>query len=462
MTPTLSTVLGDFGVDEPFLQRYLDLAGAQARIDPHDIAQRDSASNEWAQFLDAASEEFTRTWAHSDDFLSRLADDLEAARSAHLADAERLNAADERTELRASESRAWEAHLDHIDQITPVLKRTQETLMSTRTNLGPTGELSTAHRTNDPDETAFRSWMRTGDEHEIRASGIGTGAKGGYTVPTGFRTRLVEALQAFGGIRRMAEVISTNDGTDLPWASNDDTLNAGHILGENTQDDERDVEFGQGTLGAYPYTSRIVRVSLQLIQDSAFNLDTMIPRKMGQRIGRAQAPHFLTGTGTNQPQGAITGSTVGVTAAGATAIAYDELVDIVTSVDSAYLVDADPGANDVGWVMNQITYGLLRKLKDADGRPLIEPDVQRSGPMQLLGYPIQIDNGMANPTAGESPILFGNIRAGYVIRDVGIPEVFRLVERYADSLQVGFIGWQRSDGMVQDASAMKRLKMADS
>lgn len=305
--------------------------------------------------------------------------------------------------------------------------------------------------------TEFAAWLRTGDVTYLRAAGASTGAAGGYTVPQGFRAKITETLKAYGGVRRLAEVITTDDGATLPWPTNDDTSNVGAILTENTQATEQDVTFGQKQLTAYTYTSKIVRCSLQLAQDSATDIESWLARKLGQRIGRAQAAHFISGTGAGQPQGLITAATVGKTAASPTAFTYDELIDLMASVDAAYLVDGEPG---VGWIMNQTTWAAVRKLKDSQNRPLVEPNLQTGKPTNLLGYEVVIDNGMAALTTGQKPIAFGNFRAGYVIRDVGAPEVRRLDERYMDFLQLGFIGWQRTDAAVQDASAFKVLQMA--
>jgi HK97 family phage major capsid protein len=227
---------------------------------------------------------------------------------------------------------------------------------------------------------------------------------------------------------------------------------------------EQDVSLGSKTLGAYTFSSKMVRVSLQLLQDSAFDLDSWLARKLGERIGRGQAVYWATGTGTSQPQGITAGVSNGVTAASATAITGDELITLQHSVDPAYREGADVGraAPGTAWVMNDTTFGLVRKLKDSDGQYLIQPDNQAGGFTTLFGYPVAIDQAMPAPTAGLKPIVFGNIRAAYVIRDVGQLEVLRLVERYADYLQVGFTAWHRADGLVQDAAAAKTLTMAAS
>ena len=320
---------------------------------------------------------------------------------------------------------------------------------------------------------AFARYMRNGisaldhsDQKVLRAGwvegpqnagGVGTGAAGGYTVPPAFRQKIVEQMTFVAAMRQLAEVISTDTGANLPWPTVDDTSNEGAILAENTQVTEQDVTFGQASLDAYMYTSKLVRLSLQLLNDNAFGLETWLARALGARIGRVQNRHFTVGTGTGQPDGIITSASVGVTAAAVAAITYDELVDLTDSLDPAYL-----STGNARFMMSQAARKVLRKLKDSQNRPLWEPSLQAGTPDTLMGYGLSLNNYMSAPAAGVKSIGFGDIREAYVIRDVSDFALLRLSERYADYLQVGFLGFQRSDGTLQNASAFKTLQQAAS
>jgi HK97 family phage major capsid protein len=288
------------------------------------------------------------------------------------------------------------------------------------------------------------------------AAGVGTGAAGGYLVPPEFRQTLIEQTTFVAAMRQFAEVITTETGANLPWPTVDETGQEGAILGENTQISEQDVTFGQASLDAYMYTSKLVRVSFQLLNDNAFNLNSWLPRALGQRIGRIQNRHFTVGTGSSQPDGIITSATVGVTlgAGNTTTITYDGLIDLIDSIDPSYI------NNNSRFMLAQATRKVLRKLKDSQNRPLWEPSLQVGAPDNLLGYPVALNNYMATPAANAKTVLFGDISAAYVIRDVSDVAVMRLVERYADFLQVGFFAFQRSDGTLQNASAAKVLQQS--
>lgn len=381
-------------------------------------------------------------------------------------------------QLTRADEAAWSRALDEVERLGTRIEHAERAGGFARLDdvgvgapsdgIGAVGAGGPAVRDTSPHAGAFRSYLRGGDDVEMRALGVGTGSAGGFTVPQGFRATVTETMKAYGGLRRLAEVITTDEGNDLPWPTNNDTANEGTgEQAENTPVTEQDVTFGGAELNAYMYPSGIVRVSMQLLQDAGFPLDSWLARKLGQRIGRRQAGRWITGTGTDQPQGITVGGVLGKTAGSPTAITYDDLVDLQASVDAAYTDggEVEPGAMSapqpgVAWVMHQLTLAALRKLVDANEHPLIAPDVAGRAPTTLLGYPIVIDNAMPVIAASARPLGFGNFRAGYIIRDVRQIEVLRLVERYADALQHGFLAWQRADGLVQDPSAFKLLAMA--
>lgn len=337
-------------------------------------------------------------------------------------------------------------------------------------------------------EQAFGEYMRGGMEQldteqrsllmqnlvsgpEMRAQGIATTSAGGYLVPPGFRRVLQENLKAYGGLLNYANVITTDTGQPLQWPTVDETGNVGAILAENTQMSQAAVTFGTRTLGAYVYTSNLVLVSLQLLQDSAFDLNTWLPRALGTRIGRAVAAHLITGTGTGQPTGIVPNATVGKTGAtGQTlTITYDDLIDLEHSVDPAYRVpgsaaygdvqgmdtDAGSGRRSAMFVMSDAMLKIIRKLKDQQNRPLWVPVPAPGFPPTINGWPYVIDQGMPAPGANNKTLLFGDIDAGYIVRQVSGVQMVRLTERYADFLQVGFFGFSRLDAAPDDANAIR-------
>ncbi|MFE2555974.1 phage major capsid protein [Streptomyces sp. NPDC059352] len=285
---------------------------------------------------------------------------------------------------------------------------------------------------------------------DLRAMGAGIDTAGGFTVPDEFRNIMTETMKAFGGLLGMADIIPTATGADLKWPTNDDTGNEGEILGENQAAGEQDIALGGKTLKAHIFSSKQVKLSMALLQDTAFPLDSWVPKKLGERIGRRAARSFTTGTGIDQPEGLTVGGTVGKTGANGqtTSIIYDDLIDLEHSVDSAYRANAR-------YLMHDTSLKVIRKLKDTQGRPLWVPIPAPGFPATINGFAYELDNSMPVPAASAKTIAFGDFKAGYVIRQVQAVQTLRLVERYAEYLQVAFLGFARMDGGIQDSSAIR-------
>jgi len=292
---------------------------------------------------------------------------------------------------------------------------------------------------------------------QLRDQGVTTGALGGYTVPEGFWAKVTETMKQFGGMLQLANTLNTASGNTIPWATNDDTGNEGEILGENVATTVLDLSFGTNSLGAHMFTSRLIKVSLQLLQDTGIDLESFIGRKAGERIGRRLNRALTVGSGTGEPQGIVTGATNVLTlAAGNTGVVnafWKSLVDLELKVDAAYR----EGGN-VAYMLNDTTLGAIMKTEDADGRPLWQPSIRDGVPGTINGRRYVVNNQMASPAANAKTIVFGDIRQGYVVRNVSGGGMLRLSERYAEQLQVAFLMFSRHDGLVDDQAAIAVLQ----
>ena len=293
----------------------------------------------------------------------------------------------------------------------------------------------------------------------IQGAGIGTGAAGGFTVPQEFLSVLETALRAYGGMRQVSTVFRTESGADMPMATNNDTASVGVILTENTAAATADVTFAQVILRAFMYSSGIVPVSFQLLQDTAFDMGTWLAMQLATRLGRIENQHFTTGSGTTvQPQGianASVGATIGHTLAvgNTTTFTYVGLVSGEHSVDPLYRTNAK-------WMMSDTALRQIRLIVDSQNRPIFVPGYVGMGagvnqgvggiPDALMGYPVVINQDMPVPAANARSIAFGDF-SKYFVREVQGVQVMRLNERFADALQVAFLGYQRVDGRLIDA-----------
>lgn len=331
----------------------------------------------------------------------------------------------------------------------------------------------------DLESLTFRSWLKGGVANltaeqrslyekrmdqlppEARALSASTGASGGYTVPTGFYNQLEVALKAYGGIVGTAEEIVTDAGNTLPFPTMNDTGNTGARIAESAAVATNvDPTYGVVNLSAYMYTSKTILVPVQLLDDSAFNVEGFLAEACGIRLARIINTECTTGTGSSQPNGIVTASAAGVTTAGATAITYNEVIGLIHSVDPLYRVNGQFMFHD-----NILLY--LRKLADSSGRPLwiaggVSEGIQNAVPDTFAGYKYVINQDMASAvTTGLKTILFGALNK-YKLRRVKGVQMVRFGERYMDNLQIGVMAFHRADGNLIDAGTnpVKRITQA--
>jgi HK97 family phage major capsid protein len=240
--------------------------------------------------------------------------------------------------------------------------------------------------------------------------------------------------------------LQTSTGATLAIPTNDDTANTGAIVAEEgSHASGTALTLAQVNLGAYLYSSKIVKVSWQLLQDSEIDFPSLLARKFGERLGRIQNTHLTTGTGSGQPQGVVIGAASGVAGATGTTttIPADDLFNLFHSVDIAYRANAR-------WMMSDTAALALRKVKDGNGQYLWQPGLQMSAPDMLLGKPVVINNDVAVPAASAKSVLFGDF-SNYYIREVKAIQVVRLEELYAANGQNGYMAFMRMDGGMVDA-----------
>jgi len=278
---------------------------------------------------------------------------------------------------------------------------------------------------------------------------------GGYTIPEGWTGELDWAKQFVGEVENVARVFSTATGNTLPIPKVNDTAVDAALQTEGSATTVADMTFGNTDLSAYTY-STLVKVSKQLLQDEEVNLIGYLTELLGQRIARATNAALTTGDGSSKPNGIITAATVGKTAASATAITHEELIDLYYSVDPAYRM-----GTSCYYMMNDAVHAAVRKLGLTAAENFNPITFSNDGTMFILGKEVKINQDMASAiTTGNKTILFGDF-SGYAVRVAGGINVLRMDERYADELNVGFIAYKRVDGDLISAGApLKVLQQA--
>ena len=304
-------------------------------------------------------------------------------------------------------------------------------------------------------QKAFWNAMRTrageGLDPMIKnALQIGTDTEGGYLVPDEFERTLIEALDEENIFRKLANVISTSSGDrKIPVVASKGTAS---WIDEEGAIPESDDSFGQVSIGAYKLGT-MIKVSEELLNDSVFNLENYIAREFARRIGNKEEDAFFTGDGSGKPTGILAatgGAQIGVTAASATAITIDEILDLFYSLKSPY-------RNKSVFVMNDATIKAIRKLKDGQGQYIWQPSLQAGTPDTILNRPVYTSSYVPTIAASAKSIIFGDFGYYWVADRRG--RVFkRLNELYAATGQVGFVATQRVDGKLILPEAIKVLQ----
>lgn len=407
--------------------------------------------------------------------MSKIAQ-LRARRDAKAKEAQTLNAkygADQR--MSAEDASALDAHLNEIEAIDAEITRenrlNQVAGDEQAEHDAALNAASTGADRNNPEAGALRAMLAGGlsaltaeqrsamaarQNPDIRAAmSTTTGSEGGYTVATEFSRSLIEAMKATGSVRSVASSIQTATGAQMLFPTADATAEEGEIVGQNAPVTALETTFGQASLDVYKYSSKSIALPFELLQDSMFNIEAYIQNLLRLRLGRIQDRHHVLGTGTGQPHGVVTKSTLGKTGVTGqtTTVTYDDLVDLEHSVDPIYRAACK-------YMLNDSTLKALRKIKDDNGRPIFVPGYEQGNPGgapdRIMGREIVINQYMPAMAASAKSILFGDF-SKYLVRDVMDVTLFRMTDSaYTLKGQVGFVAFCRSGAnMVDIGGAIK-------
>jgi HK97 family phage major capsid protein len=326
---------------------------------------------------------------------------------------------------------------------------------------------------------AFGKWLRGGDgavdntekrsiefrdvsEGNVLAH-VGTYAGLGYLVPTGFANKIEQATKYFAPLIESGVfgTLTTATGNPVPYPTSDDTGNSAVIVAEAGTVAEKDITASQVTFGAYKLTSGVIKASVELMQDSAFDLEQWLADAFGVRYGRGLESYLTTGTGSAQPTGLLTaiaasGATpiiaagssesTGGAQTGANSVGYSDLVNLEHSVDPSYRRNAR-------YMFHDLTLASVKKIIDKYGRPLWAPGIAVDEPDTLNGYQYTINQSMPQISASNVTVAFGDM-SKFLVRKVSGFAVQRLSELYAINGQVGFISNMRVDSNLVVANGL--------
>lgn len=381
----------------------------------------------------------------------------------------------EKFERMMADADALKVSIDQIERVEAADKELRETTKPAEAAIVRAGDdnqlAETRKKQEEVENRAFRTFLYDGPSAltveerkalknytatERRDMGVGTTTLGGYFVPQGFVQKVEVAQKYYGKMLESSDIMDTATGNPLPYPSSNDTGVTGEIVGEGQQVSDQDVTIGRVEFGAYKFSTKMVKVSIELMQDSAFDMEKFLIDAFGLRLGRILNTKFTVGSGSSEPEGLITavgtgnavtavGSSAndGSGATGANSIGWIDLVKTEHKVDPWYRQGAS-------WQFHDSTLSALKQNLDKYGHPLWVPGVTSNAPDTILSYPYWINNDMATIGANNVTVAFGQMKK-YIVRRVKELGVLRLTERFADYGQIAFIGFARYDGNLIDA-----------
>jgi HK97 family phage major capsid protein len=311
---------------------------------------------------------------------------------------------------------------------------------------------SSEARTSQEYETAFRSYLRTGDNTELRVMSYGTAANGGYTVPETVEARVVEKLRQGSIVRQLARTTQTPDDRKIPIQN---AIPTAAIIGEGVSITPSDATFTQLSVDSYKYATRVI-ASRELISDSGINLEEYVIRTSAEAIARAQDEHFWDGTDSGQPQGVI----AGLTGSGNKQTLSNGQTTSITSADNVidwvYKLPVQYRAGAVILTSDEVVKNM-RKIKDANNNYIwLASDVNTlmagGAPGTIMGVPYYISEYVDSLAANKYVAVYGNFNY-YEIFDRGATEV--VVDPYSLSTT-----WQLQMVVVKRTDALRTLDEA--
>ena len=299
---------------------------------------------------------------------------------------------------------------------------------------------------------AFWKQARNGGYMNIEVKNAleeGVDSEGGYLVPDEFEHTLVDALTEENIFRKNAHVFTTSSGSHkIPIVA---TKGTASWIDEEGAVPESDDSFGQVSIEAHK-VGTLIKVSEELLNDSAFNLEAYFTTEFARRINDKEEDAFFNGNGTGKPTGifnATGGAQTGVTTGSSTTITADEIIDLFYSLKAPYRKKSI-------WVLNDTTVKIIRKLKDGTGNYLWQPSLTAGSPDTILGRPVYTSQFVPEVAAGNKTVAFGDFSYYWIGDRQGIT-FRRLNEKYADTCQVGFLATKRLDGKLVLPEAIKVL-----
>lgn len=358
------------------------------------------------------------------------------------------------------------------EEIQTKLQQTEErlTMLDRKSQTAVRPHLSSTIDEGAPHQKAFNAYLRSGDDDGLRglelagkSMSTAVNSDGGFLVDPQTSDKVQSVLHSTASIRAIASVVNV-EATSFDVLVDHTDVGAGWATESGSQVESDTPQIDRITIPLHEL-SALPKASQRLLDDSAFDIEGWLAGRIADKFARAEAAAFVNGDGLDKPRGILDHSKVDNDVWAWGNIGYvpsgtdgdigvgDAIVDLVYALGAQYRANAS-------FVMNSKTAGLVRKLKDADGRFLWSDGLAAAEPARLMGYPVVIAEDMPDAASDSFSIAFGDFNAGYTIAER--PELRVLRDPFSAKPHVLFYATKRVGGDVSDFAAIKLLKFGAS
>ena len=357
---------------------------------------------------------------------------------------------------------------DFQEEIEHKLQQTEErlTMLDRKSHHAARPHLAAETDTGAPHRKAFHEYLRSGDDDALRGlefehKSLSTvvNSDGGYLVDPQTAEQVQSVLYSAASLRSVAQVVHV-EATSYDVLIDHADLGAGWASETAATPDTDTPQIDRISIPLHEL-SALPKASQRLLDDSAFDVEGWLAGRIADKFARVEAAAFITGDGDDKPRGLLDHTIVAddgwswgnigyvITGADGGLGDGDAIVDLVYALGARYRTNAT-------FVMNSKTAGLVRKLKDADGRFLWSDGLAAGEPARLMGYPVLVAEDMPDVASNSYSVAFGDFAAGYTVAER--PDLRVLRDPFSAKPHVLFYATKRVGGDVSDFAAIKLLK----
>jgi HK97 family phage major capsid protein len=290
---------------------------------------------------------------------------------------------------------------------------------------------------------ALRSFMTTNRVDSEYRDVLTTSSSGAAVIPQLFNNELVTALREYAPILSIVDnKVTDNNGAPLKMSFVNYTSTLLAVTTEGSAIGEIDPTYTSSNV-LVDKLAGMVKISVEELEDSGFDLAAWLRQQWANVFGVSLEHYCTLGNGSNIA-GFTTVAGTGPTTATTATVAYPDIAALYGSVTAAY-------ARNGVFQMNTQTRATLMGLVATTGQPIFDANPAADPFSTIFGRPVIINDSLPNIATGNKPILFGDMKNGYLLRTDGTPTIKRLAERYADTDEVGFIIRTRVGGVSKSA-----------